>query len=140
MAAALPQFGCTSFLPTLLSCDGRRDPSRPDRSSAEGLLQAPPESGAQALGVHMEGPFLAPDRAGAHDRRLPPHAIATADLARWVDASAGGSLRLLTLAPELPGASEVIREAVQCGVAVAVGHTAATYERDGAGPPGLGHP
>ena len=49
-------------------------------------------------------------------------------MARWLEAS-GGALRLLTLAPELPGASEVIREAVQRGVTVAVGHTAATYEQ-----------
>ena len=123
MAAALPQFGCTSFLPTLLSC--------PDDVTHRALAAAPKAStgltaGAQALGVHMEGPFLAPDRAGAHDRRLlrPP---STADLDRWLDVS-HSALRLLTLAPELPGASEVIREAVRRGVTVAVGHTAATYD------------
>ncbi len=123
MSAALPQFGCTSFLPTLLSCS-EDVTHRALKSAASACVRLP--SGAQALGVHMEGPFLAPARAGAHDRRylrLP----STTDLRRWLDES-DGALRLLTLAPELPGASDVIREAVRCGVTVAVGHTAATYE------------
>ena len=123
MAAALPQFGCTSFLPTLLSCP---DDVRHDALTAAAKASAGPLAGAQVLGLHLEGPFLAHDRAGAHDRsflRLP----STADLARWLDTS-NRSLRLLTLAPEPPGASEVIREAVQSGVTVAVGHTAATYD------------
>ena len=123
MAAALPQFGCTSFLPTLLSCS--EDMTRRALAAAAKACAGRP-AGAQVLGVHMEGPFLAPDRAGAHDRRLlrPP---STADLARWLETS-NGSLRLLTLAPELPGASEVIREAVRFGMTVAVGHTSATYD------------
>ena len=123
MAAALPQFGCTSFLPTLLSCP---DDATHRAMAAAATASAGPPAGAQVLGVHMEGPFLAPDRAGAHDRRLlrPPSA---SDLDRWLDAS-DGALRLLTLAPELPGASEVIGEAVRRGVTVAVGHTAATYD------------
>ena len=123
MATALPHFGCTSFLTTLLSCP---DDATHRSLSAAARASAGPPTGAQVLGVHMEGPFLAPGRAGAHDRRLlrPP---STAHLARWLDAS-DGALRLLTLAPELPGASDVIREAVRRGVTVAVGHTAATYE------------
>ena len=123
MATALPQFGCTSFLPTLLSCS---EEVAHRALVAAAKARARPPAGAQVLGAHMEGPFLHPDRAGAHDRRLlrPP---STAELARWLETS-DGALRLLTLAPELPGASEVIREAVRCGVTVAVGHTMATYE------------
>ena len=124
MAAVLPRFGCTSFLPTLLSCS---EETAHRALTAAARACASPPGGAQILGVHMEGPFLHPDRAGAHDRRhlRPP---STAELGRWLESS-GGSLRLLTLAPELPGASEVIREAVRRGVAVAVGHTTATYEK-----------
>ena len=123
MAAVLPQFGCTSFLPTLLSCS---EQATHDALAAVAKACARPPAGAQVLGVHMEGPFLHPDRAGAHDRRhlRPP---STADFARWLETS-NGSLRLLTLAPELPGASEVILEAVRSGVTVAVGHTTATYD------------
>lgn len=124
MAAALPQFGCTSFLPTLISCP---EDAAHHALAATAKVSARPPTGAQVLGIHMEGPFLHPDRAGAHDRRhlRPP---STADVARWLEASAD-ALRLLTLAPELPGAPEVIREAVRCGVTVAVGHTTATYEQ-----------
>ena len=124
MTAVLPQFGCTSLLPTLLSCS--EETTHLALAAAAKACSRPP-SGAQVLGVHMEGPFLHPDRVGAHDRthlRLP----STADLKRWLQSS-DGALRLLTLAPELPGAPEVIREAVRGGVAVAVGHTAATYEQ-----------
>ena len=123
MAAALPQFGCTSFLPTLLSSS--EEVTHRALAAAAKACARPP-AGAQVLGVHMEGPFLNPDRAGAHDRNLlrPP---STADFARWLETS-DGALRLLTLAPELPGESEVITEAARSGVTVAVGHTAATYD------------
>ena len=123
IAAVLPQHGCTSFLPTLLSCS---EEDTHWAMAAAARACADPPAGAQVLGVHMEGPFLHPDRAGAHDRRL-LRSPSTADLAQWLEAS-DGVLRLLTLSPELPGASEVIREAVRCGLAVAVGHTAATYD------------
>ena len=77
MAAALPRFGCTSFLPTLLSCP--EEVTHRALAAAARVCARPP-SGARVLGVHMEGPFLHPDRAGAHDRRhlRPP---STADLA-----------------------------------------------------------
>jgi N-acetylglucosamine-6-phosphate deacetylase len=78
------------------------------------------------LGAHLEGPFLNPKRRGAH----PEHLLRDPDRAlfdRLLDA-AGGALRLLTLAPELPGALELIAAARAAGVAVSIGHTDATYE------------
>ena len=124
MAAALPQFGCTSFLPTLLSCS--EEVTHRSLAAAAKACARPP-AGAQVLGVHMEGPFLNPDRAGAHDRNLLPPAFdgrASPDGSR----PATALFASLTLAPELPGASKVISEAVRGRVAVAVGHTAATYD------------
>jgi N-acetylglucosamine-6-phosphate deacetylase len=77
-------------------------------------------------GVHLEGPFLSPVRRGAQDRRhmLVPD-VAVFERLR---AAARGHLRVLTLAPELPGAIPVIETAARAGVTVAVGHTDATAE------------
>jgi N-acetylglucosamine-6-phosphate deacetylase len=77
-------------------------------------------------GLHLEGPFLSPARRGAQD---PRHMIAP-DVAVFerLHAAARGHLRVITLAPELPGALTVIQAARQAGVVVAVGHTDATAE------------
>ncbi len=79
------------------------------------------------LGSHLEGPYLAVNRRGAHNvdyLRAPD----PADLDGLI-AAAAGTLRQLTLAPELPGALEAIPQLVDAGVCVAVGHTEATSEQ-----------
>ena len=78
------------------------------------------------LGSHLEGPFLAPGKRGAHhvDYLREPDPIAVEEL---IDA-AGGTLRQITIAPELPGADEAIDAFVAAGVRVAVGHTEADFE------------
>jgi N-acetylglucosamine-6-phosphate deacetylase len=75
------------------------------------------------LGAHLEGPFLAPARCGAHDPRClrAPH---PADVARLL-AAGRGALRMVTLAPELPGGLDAVRRLADAGVTVAVGHTEA---------------
>lgn len=75
------------------------------------------------LGSHLEGPFLEPSRRGAHAE----HVLRRPD-PRVIDdllAAAGGTMRQVTLAPELPGALAAIEQFVAAGVVVAVGHTAA---------------
>lgn len=78
------------------------------------------------LGAHLEGPYLAPTRRGAHDLAAltPP----TAQLVARQLAAARGALRMVTLAPELPGADDAQRLFQEAGVVVAVGHTDADYE------------
>lgn len=75
------------------------------------------------LGVHLEGPFLAPERKGAHD----PGALAvpTGAFVEELLATGGEALRQVTIAPELPGAMDAIEQFVAAGVVVAVGHTQA---------------
>jgi N-acetylglucosamine-6-phosphate deacetylase len=75
-------------------------------------------------GIHLEGPFLSAARCGAQD---PRHMI-TPDVAAFerLHAAAAGRLRVITLAPELPGATALIKAAAGAGVIVAVGHTDAT--------------
>ncbi len=80
---------------------------------------------ALLLGIHLEGPFLNPQKKGAMDET----AIQTPNpetLQRLLD-QGQGLIRLITLAPEMPGAEAVIRLAVQKGVTVSMGHTMATY-------------
>ncbi|KAB2369650.1 N-acetylglucosamine-6-phosphate deacetylase [Actinomadura montaniterrae] len=77
-------------------------------------------------GVHLEGPYLARDRCGAHDPGLlrHPDRAEFAHLARL----GRGHLRMITLAPELPGALGLVRDAASAGVIAAVGHTDAPGE------------
>jgi N-acetylglucosamine-6-phosphate deacetylase len=78
-------------------------------------------------GIHLEGPWLSRARCGAHD----PARMRDPD-AEEIDAvlsAGGGAIRMVTLAPELPGAQDAIRRFLDAGVVVAVGHTDATYEQ-----------
>ena len=84
------------------------------------------ESGELA-GVYLEGPFIARSRCGAHDPALLRDPD-TAEFDRWL-AAGRGHVRMVTVAPELPGATELIRAAVSNGVVAAVGHTEASYEQ-----------
>ena len=91
-----------------------------------GALAGRPTQGARLLGIHVEGPFLNPVRRGAIDpatMRVP----SVDDLRRLQDA-AGGQIRMMTIAPELPGALAVIEEMVRLRIVPSIGHTDATYE------------
>jgi len=127
LAAALPATGVTSFLPTHVS--GRAESYRAGAAALRAAGHAP---GARRLGLHLEGPLLAPGRAGAHD----PAAIAAArDALDEVldELLARDALRVLTLAPELPGALTLARRLRDAGVIVSLGHTEATYDQFVAG-------
>jgi N-acetylglucosamine-6-phosphate deacetylase len=77
-------------------------------------------------GLHLEGPFLSPARRGAQD----PRHMLVPDLAAFerLHVAARGHLRVITLAPELPGAIRMVQAAARAGVTVAIGHTDATAE------------
>ena len=95
------------------------------------LVASGPSPYSHVVGAHLEGPFLAKAQCGAQN---PAHLIepdpAAAD--RLV-AAARGTLRSVTIAPELPGAIELIRDVRDAGVLVALGHTDATYAQAMAG-------
>lgn len=77
--------------------------------------------GARPLGIHMEGPFISHAKRGAHaerDLQLP-----TVALFNHMWEASEGHIRLMTIAPELPGADEVIARAVELGVRVSLGHS-----------------
>lgn len=85
------------------------------------------DAGAEPLGIHLEGPYISETRRGAHQSswlRQPDPAETERILALADD-----TLRLVTLAPELPGAHGMIRRLVEAGVTVSIGHTDANYEQ-----------
>lgn len=137
IAAGLPRFGVTSFCPTTVACDPVAL-----RSVLEGVRaigrQRPPLS-ARVLPAHLESNFINPDYRGAQPKemlRAPGRAAAAA--AAGEAFTAGDILSLLreyreevgivTLAPELDGGIDLVRELVAAGRHVSLGHSGATYE------------
>jgi N-acetylglucosamine-6-phosphate deacetylase len=117
---ALRSHGVTRFLPTLITSAAERF----DRCAAV-ILRAKSEAVA---GIHMEGPYISPEDGprGAHPREF-TRAASVDDFKRRQDA-AEGLIRIVTLAPEVPGALALIEYLRANGVRVAIGHTAASAE------------
>jgi N-acetylglucosamine-6-phosphate deacetylase len=125
VAEQLPRLGVTAFLPTLVTCP-------PEQThAARAVLRARPDPfhGAEPLGLHIEGPFLNPKKKGAHN----PAYLRLPDLEYAREWSRANGVWLVTLAPELPGATELVRELAGRGVVVSMGHTLATVEEADAG-------
>lgn len=107
--------------------DARRSDARADGTGGAGTGGGRPRAvGAEILGTHLEGPWLSPARAGAQSLRAlrPPD---VAELQQLI-ARGEGTIRILTIAPELPGAAEVVAAARAAGIVVSVGHTDADFE------------
>jgi N-acetylglucosamine-6-phosphate deacetylase len=117
----LPETGTTAFVPTFVTAPVERL-ARALREAATFRQELP--FGARVLGVHLEGPFLSPDRRGAHNPAwlTDPSPSAVDDL---IDAG-GDLLRLVTLAPERPGGLAAVTRLAAAGKLVSVGHTDAT--------------
>ena len=122
LAGRLPETGATAFLATFTSAPVA-DLARALGSAGE-LVAAGPLPGARVLGVHLEGPFLASARAGAHRREwlVPPDSAAVGELL----AAGAGVLRLVTLAPELAGGLAAVARLAAAGLVVSIGHSDAT--------------
>jgi N-acetylglucosamine-6-phosphate deacetylase len=117
-ARELPRFGVTAFLPTVISSPANR--YAPCLANLRGPVD---RVAAQPLGVHIEGPFLSELRRGTHD----PGVLRDPS---WPEAEqwlAQGNVRIVTLAPERPGAIELIDPLVRKGVVVSIGHSDATW-------------
>jgi len=124
LAAAHRRFGTTALLPTLIS-----DDVQVMRTAIDATREAIAAGVPGVIGIHLEGPYIAPARKGTHDANK--FRVPDADEIAMA-ASLGNGVTLLTLAPErVP--LESIRALVERGVIVAAGHTAATYEEARAG-------
>lgn len=142
VAATLPRYGVTAFLPTSVACP-------PDvLASFLGAVSAAAATGgtagARVLGAHLESNFIAPEYKGAQPARClrrPPvpgeplvrdGAFTGAAILATIDAHAP-AVRIVTLAPELPQALDLVARLSTAGHRVSLGHSGATYEqgRDG---------
>jgi N-acetylglucosamine-6-phosphate deacetylase len=119
IGAAHAQFGTTGFLPTLIS-----DDRAVMRAAIAAVDAAIADSVPGVLGIHLEGPYLAPERKGIHDAAK-FHIPQSNDIA--LAASLARGRTLITLAPERTG-TDAVRELAARGVIVAAGHTAADYD------------
>jgi N-acetylglucosamine-6-phosphate deacetylase len=128
MARALAGRGVTSFLPTSVTAT-YADLTEFAESVRRWMPQAPAD-GAEPLGFNMEGPFLAEARRGAHPAELlrDPADIDAATLETFLE-----GLRIMTVAPELPGALQLIEALARRGVRVSLGHSAASVTEARAG-------
>ena len=119
------RFGTTGLLATTITA-GREETGKAI-SAAREVSEAGPGGGeARVLGIHLEGPYICAAKRGAQPLayvRLPD----AEELAQWI-ALSGGTVRQITLAPEIAGAEKIIRLAYAQGIIVSVGHTDATAE------------
>ncbi|MCT1402085.1 N-acetylglucosamine-6-phosphate deacetylase [Paenibacillus sp. p3-SID867] len=114
--------GCTSFLATSVS------------STIEDLLNMirsvksviGREQGARIAGIHLEGPYLNPKRKGMQNEKYLRHP--NLDEMKFIFQEAGSLIKMVTIAPELPGGLELISYLKEQGVVIAVAHSDATYE------------
>lgn len=129
IASTVARRGTTSLVATTVTA-----PPDETRRCLEGISRfilgpanRSPNVVAEIIGIHLEGPFISPARRGVH----PPGAIANPSVAlldRYLEAAAG-TVKILTLAPEMPGALELVERGYAKGLVVALGHTDATYEQ-----------
>lgn len=128
MAWALAARGVTSFLPTAVT--GSLETLERFCDSVRGWMPQAPGDGAAPLGFNLEGPLLAAARKGAHAEGLLRN---PADLDEAALEPLLEGLRVITIAPELPGALDLIRRLSALGVRVSLGHSAATTDASRAG-------
>jgi N-acetylglucosamine-6-phosphate deacetylase len=127
MGGFLAQHGTASYLATTVTAP--LDATLRSLSGLAKLLAQPPVAGqaraqARILGIHLEGPFLSHTRRGVQ----PPEYLLAPDIATFdrLFEAAEGRVRLMTIAPELPGAVELATHAINCGVRISMGHSDAT--------------
>eukprot|EP00124_Ichthyophonus_hoferi_P000986 Ihof_evm18s43 gene=Ihof_evmTU18s43 len=125
----LLQHGVTSFCPTLVT-----SPSYKYKHTIPIFARyaGGPDQGATVLGIHLDGPFINPEKAGAHDST---HTLAPVKGMDSLNEHYGPleHVNIVTLAPELPGAIEAIKGLKAKGIIVSIGHTTASYDQAKAG-------
>lgn len=123
---ALQRRGILVALPTLITGDADAMIARARRYRQ--IIEEDPRLEASFPKLHIEGPFIAPDDGprGAHPRQYCRTPLELPDFLNRLLEASGGRIAILTLAPELPGAMELIADAANRGVCPALGHTQAT--------------
>jgi N-acetylglucosamine-6-phosphate deacetylase len=137
LSRRLPQYGVTAFCPTSIACD----PQTLERM-LHGIRRARthPSAGARVLPAHLESNFINPDYRGAQPleclrapRGAPAEGDFTGDQILSVIAASRDTVGIVTVAPELDGALDLIADLTQHGHRVSLGHSGASYEHAIAG-------
>ncbi|SDJ31764.1 N-acetylglucosamine-6-phosphate deacetylase [Salimicrobium halophilum] len=124
IAEVLPEEGTTSFLATTMT----QSKEAIERALTNaGAFDAESVTGAEMLGVHLEGPFIAEEKSGAQpvEHILSP-AVSTFEA--WRESS-NDKIKMVTLAPEKEGADKLISHLRQDGIIASIGHTSATFDQ-----------
>jgi N-acetylglucosamine-6-phosphate deacetylase len=124
ISARFPQYGTTAWLPSTIAAR-HSELLGAVRSCVEASRN--PRDGAEIVGIHVEGPYISLKRKGAQ----PAEGVRDPDFdeVRELLQAGEGEIRVVTLAPELPGGLELIRLLVEGGVIASMGHSDATYEQ-----------
>ncbi len=124
ICAALAREGVTGFLPTTMTAESSK---LSDVLASLRAFSQKQSLGARMLGVHLEGPFLSPEKVGAQgaDHLLQPN---VAFIKKWQEAS-GNFIKLMTIAPELENSLACIRYLREQNIVASIGHTHATYDQ-----------
>ncbi|MFG6147731.1 N-acetylglucosamine-6-phosphate deacetylase [Halobacillus sp. B23F22_1] len=126
MAAVLPQEGTTSFLATTMT-QSNDEISKAVTNVGNYMKNEQADGLAEVLGIHLEGPFISRNKAGAQPlTHIAPPSIELFD--QW-NKKSGDHIRLVTIAPEVNGAADFITHVSQKGIVASVGHSDATYEQ-----------
>jgi len=121
----LAEEGVTGYLPTTMTA--KKSVLDTTLSTIANVMADQPRRGAKILGVHLEGPFLSKEKRGAqHSAHMQPPTLGL--LQHWQQLSKE-AIKLVTLAPELPGAMEFIQTLRRMNIIASVGHTAANYQQ-----------
>jgi N-acetylglucosamine-6-phosphate deacetylase len=126
VAALLPRYGLTSFLPTIIT-----SPLDTIEEAQQTISAGPPAEfkGARPLGLHLEGPYLNPEKKGAHN----PEFMRRPALDEIAGYSPRDGVSMVTLAPELYGALPMVDTLSARGILVSAGHSQATFDQAKAG-------
>ncbi len=118
----LAEFGVTAFVPTTVTAE-----HQVLLNACKGMREVEQVKGALPLGIHMEGPYINPEAAGAQDAK----AIRRPSIPEFQDywIASGGRILTMTLAPEVEGGLEFLTHLSNLGVHPSVGHTMATYDQ-----------
>ncbi len=125
MARRLAAHGVTGFLPTTVTHDLEK--TRTAVTAIREYAESQPTARARVLGIHLEGPFINCRFKGMQNEEyiLAPDQ----ESMRSLLSCGGGHVTRVSLAPEMPGASSVIRDLRESGIRVSIAHTGATYDQ-----------
>jgi len=124
MCRELIKFGVAAFLPTTMSASP--GDTRKSLQGIKAVMDKPEPHGAQVLGAHMEAPFMNASKAGAQLKEF--FVLPTEENWRNYVGECESIVRMVTMAPELDGAMQMIRYLTERGIAVSLGHTNTTAE------------